>query len=122
MFRDEKVEMARQLERLGVDGIEAGIHQHGVLSNPLCYGIMTPQSVGVPANDIAPRRHFYNNGFKNGLLAIMLDDEAVSPPGSRSILTGNTAFKMGWTISGSRSGMRMRSVDSSRIGTKICLF
>ncbi len=26
---------------------EAGIHQHGVLSNPLCYEIMTPESVGV---------------------------------------------------------------------------
>ncbi len=25
---------------------EAGIHQHGVMSNPLCYEIMTPQSVG----------------------------------------------------------------------------
>lgn len=28
---------------------EAGIHQHGVLSNPLCYEIMTPESVGAPA-------------------------------------------------------------------------
>lgn len=27
---------------------EAGIHQHGVLSNPLCYEIMTPESVGAP--------------------------------------------------------------------------
>ena len=26
---------------------EAGIHQHGVLANPLCYEIMTPASVGV---------------------------------------------------------------------------
>src|SRR6266404_4121903 len=25
---------------------EAGIHQHGMLSNPLCYEIMTPESVG----------------------------------------------------------------------------
>src|SRR5438105_9842124 len=24
---------------------EAGIHQHGVLSNPLCYEIMTPESL-----------------------------------------------------------------------------
>ena len=29
---------------------EAGIHQHGVISNPLCYEIMTPESVGVPTN------------------------------------------------------------------------
>ena len=27
---------------------EAGIHQHGVINNPLCYEIMTPESVGVP--------------------------------------------------------------------------
>ncbi len=36
---------------------EAGIHQHGVLSNPLCYEIMTPESVGVPANDIVLGKH-----------------------------------------------------------------
>lgn len=36
---------------------EAGIHQHGVLSNPLCYEIMTPESVGVPANNIVLGKH-----------------------------------------------------------------
>jgi 2-isopropylmalate synthase len=36
---------------------EAGIHQHGVLSNPLCYEIMTPDSVGVPANRIVLGKH-----------------------------------------------------------------
>jgi len=36
---------------------EAGIHQHGVLSNPLCYEIMTPESVGVPENDIVLGKH-----------------------------------------------------------------
>jgi 2-isopropylmalate synthase len=36
---------------------EAGIHQHGVLSNPLCYEIMTPESVGVPANRIVLGKH-----------------------------------------------------------------
>ncbi|HEX8282806.1 MAG TPA: 2-isopropylmalate synthase [Pyrinomonadaceae bacterium] len=36
---------------------EAGIHQHGVLSNPLCYEIMTPESVGVPANSIVLGKH-----------------------------------------------------------------
>jgi hypothetical protein len=33
------------------------IHQHGVLSNPLCYEIMTPESVGVPQNDIVLGKH-----------------------------------------------------------------
>lgn len=36
---------------------EAGIHQHGVISNPLCYEIMTPESVGVPASRIVLGKH-----------------------------------------------------------------
>jgi len=36
---------------------EAGIHQHGVLSNPLCYEIMTPESVGMPLNRIVLGKH-----------------------------------------------------------------
>jgi 2-isopropylmalate synthase len=36
---------------------EAGIHQHGVMNNPLCYEIMTPESVGVPANSLVLGKH-----------------------------------------------------------------
>ncbi|MCB1025840.1 MAG: 2-isopropylmalate synthase [Acidobacteria bacterium] len=36
---------------------EAGIHQHGVLSNPLCYEIMTPESVGVSETRIVLGKH-----------------------------------------------------------------
>ncbi len=36
---------------------ESGIHQHGVLSNPLTYEIMTPASVGVTANSIVLGKH-----------------------------------------------------------------
>ncbi len=36
---------------------EAGIHQHGVLSNPLCYEIMTPESVGVPTSRLVLGKH-----------------------------------------------------------------
>jgi 2-isopropylmalate synthase len=36
---------------------EAGIHQHGVINNPLCYEIMTPESVGVPANKLVLGKH-----------------------------------------------------------------
>ena len=35
----------------------AGIHQHGVINNPLCYEIMTPESVGVPANSLVLGKH-----------------------------------------------------------------
>ena len=36
---------------------EAGIHQHGMLSNPLTYEIMTPESVGVPGNRMVLGKH-----------------------------------------------------------------
>ncbi len=36
---------------------EAGIHQHGVLANPLCYEIMTPESVGVERNRMVLGKH-----------------------------------------------------------------
>lgn len=36
---------------------EAGIHQHGVMSNPLCYEIITPAQVGVPANRMVLGKH-----------------------------------------------------------------
>lgn len=36
---------------------EAGIHQHGVLNNPMTYEIMTPQSVGISANRIILGKH-----------------------------------------------------------------
>jgi 2-isopropylmalate synthase len=36
---------------------EAGIHQHGMLANPLCYEIMTPESVGVTANRLVLGKH-----------------------------------------------------------------
>lgn len=36
---------------------EAGIHQHGVISNPLCYEIMTPESIGLPANTLVLGKH-----------------------------------------------------------------
>ncbi len=36
---------------------EAGIHQHGMLANPLCYEIMTPQSVGVSQSMLILGKH-----------------------------------------------------------------
>jgi 2-isopropylmalate synthase len=36
---------------------EAGIHQHGVINNPLCYEIMTPESVGVRNNKLVLGKH-----------------------------------------------------------------
>jgi 2-isopropylmalate synthase len=36
---------------------ESGIHQHGVMANPLTYEIMTPESVGVPATNMVLGKH-----------------------------------------------------------------
>jgi len=36
---------------------EAGIHQHGVMSNPLCYEIMTPESVGAASTQLVLGKH-----------------------------------------------------------------
>ena len=35
----------------------AGIHQHGVMVNPLTYEIMTPESVGVASNSLVLGKH-----------------------------------------------------------------
>ncbi len=36
---------------------ESGIHQHGMMANPLTYEIMTPESVGVPATNMVLGKH-----------------------------------------------------------------
>src|SRR6202041_935085 len=36
---------------------ESGIHQHGMLANPLCYEIMTPQLVGVAKTHLILGKH-----------------------------------------------------------------
>jgi 2-isopropylmalate synthase len=36
---------------------EAGIHQHGMISNPLCYEIMTPESIGAPTSQLVLGKH-----------------------------------------------------------------
>jgi 2-isopropylmalate synthase len=56
---------------------EAGIHQHGVLSNPLTYEIMTPASVGVPANRMVLGKHSGRRALAHRLkeLGFILDTE-----------------------------------------------
>jgi len=43
---------------------EAGIHQDGIIKNPLTYEIMTPQSVGVPARSLVLGKHSGRNGLR----------------------------------------------------------
>ncbi|MGC1648069.1 MAG: 2-isopropylmalate synthase [Candidatus Sulfotelmatobacter sp.] len=46
---------------------EAGMHQHGVLNNPLCYEIMKPESVGVPPDRIVLGKHSGRNAIAHKL-------------------------------------------------------
>ncbi len=49
---------------------ESGIHQHGVLANPLTYEIMTPGSVGVTANSIVLGKHSGRRALQHRLLEL----------------------------------------------------
>lgn len=56
---------------------ESGIHQHGVLKNPLTYEIMTPESVGLPSNRIVLGRHSGRHALKDRIIRLgyTLNDE-----------------------------------------------
>ena len=42
---------------------ESGIHQHGVMANPLTYEIMTPEEVGIPSKDLVLGKHSGRHAF-----------------------------------------------------------
>ncbi len=44
---------------------ESGIHQHGMLANPLCYEIMTPALVGVAHNHLVLGKHSGRAALRN---------------------------------------------------------
>ncbi len=49
---------------------ESGIHQHGILANPLTYEIMTPASVGVTATNIVLGKHSGRRALSHRLEAL----------------------------------------------------
>ena len=49
---------------------EAGIHQHGVLANPLTYEIMKPSSVGVPDHRMVLGKHSGRSALAHRLLEL----------------------------------------------------
>jgi 2-isopropylmalate synthase len=49
---------------------EAGIHQDGILKNPLTYEIITPQEVGVPARRLVLGKHSGRNALRAHLLEL----------------------------------------------------
>lgn len=42
---------------------EAGIHQHGVMANPLTYEIMTPEEIGIPSKQMVLGKHSGRHAF-----------------------------------------------------------
>jgi 2-isopropylmalate synthase len=52
---------------------EAGIHQHGVLANPLCYEIMTPASVGLSQSMLVLGKHSGKHAVESRLKQLGID-------------------------------------------------
>ncbi len=47
---------------------EAGIHQDGIIKNPLTYEIISPETVGVPARSLVMGKHSGRNALRMSLL------------------------------------------------------
>ena len=56
---------------------EAGIHQHGMLSNSLTYEIMTPESVGRGATELVLGKHSGRHAFADRLEELGFDPEKI---------------------------------------------
>jgi len=56
---------------------EAGIHQHGVLSNKLTYEIMTPESVGRASSELVLGKHSGRHAFGERLRELGFDPERI---------------------------------------------
>jgi len=52
---------------------EAGIHQDGIIKNPLTYEIMSPESVGVPSRSFVLGKHSGRNALKVSLRTLGYD-------------------------------------------------
>lgn len=49
---------------------EAGIHQHGVMANPLTYEIFTPESIGLPKGQMVLGKHSGRHAFEERLMSL----------------------------------------------------
>jgi 2-isopropylmalate synthase len=52
---------------------EAGIHQDGILKNPLTYEIISPEAVGVPKRSLVLGKHSGRNALRSALVEIGYD-------------------------------------------------
>ena len=58
---------------------EAGIHQDGILKNPLTYQVISPEAVGVPAHKLVLGKHSGRNALRSRLadLGVVLAEDEV---------------------------------------------
>jgi 2-isopropylmalate synthase len=76
---------------------EAGIHQDGFLKNPLCYEIMKPEQVGVPASNLVLGKHSGRHALHQRILDLGYEDV------SRDQLDG--AYEAFTTMADGRKGL-----------------
>ena len=59
---------------------EAGIHQDGILKNPLTYQVISPEAVGVSAHRLVLGKHSGRNALRSRLvdLGVSLSDEELA--------------------------------------------
>ena len=59
---------------------EAGIHQHGMLANPLTYQVLSPNAVGAPASRLVLGKHSGRSALANRMqeLGVVLDTETLN--------------------------------------------
>ncbi len=51
---------------------EAGIHQDGILKNPLTYQVISPEAVGVPAHKLVLGKHSGRNALRSRLAGLQI--------------------------------------------------
>ena len=56
---------------------EAGIHQDGILKNPLTYQVISPEAVGVPAHRLVLGKHSGRNALRARLaeLGVVISED-----------------------------------------------
>ena len=75
---------------------EAGIHQDGILKNPLTYEIISPETVGVPTRSLVLGKHSGRNAVRATLVEIGYDpsDEELAEVYRRVIALADQSKKI----------------------------
>jgi 2-isopropylmalate synthase len=64
---DTKIPINKAIVGQNAFAHESGIHQHGVMANPLTYEIMTPEEIGIPTKQMVLGKHSGRHAFNERL-------------------------------------------------------